>query len=101
MARVEKDTSRYANTPDVDFYLDLWVTKNVEVSVNDQLMEVEPRYHLRPDMMSYDLYGTPKYWWIFAILNKDKLVDPINDFVSGITVYVPTRDRIEAEFLNV
>jgi len=99
MSRIEKSTSRYKNTNVKDFYLDIWEPSTLEPSINDVLMEISSEYHLRPDRLSYDLYGTPRLWWIFAILNKNILVDPINDFVSGLVISVPTKSRVESEVL--
>lgn len=99
MARIEKNTSRYNTTDVVDFYLDLWDEPLLLPSVNDKLIKIEPKYHLRPDKMSYDLYGTPRLWWVFAMINPNKLIDPTDDFVSGLEILIPSRERIESEIL--
>jgi hypothetical protein len=95
MADIHKFTSRYRGTPIKDFYLDLWTEIEIPESPNDLLIEVDPKYDERPDLLSFDLYGTPRLWWVFAIRNPDTLIDPINDFRSGILIFAPTRDAVE------
>jgi hypothetical protein len=89
-----KATSRYIKTPTVEFYLDIWNPRSIEASPNDALFELDPRYNKRPDLLSYDLYGTVDYWWVFAIRNMDTLVDPINDFITGTIIYIPSLSSI-------
>jgi hypothetical protein len=86
----------YANTPQTDFYLDIWSPVFVTTNASDSLFEIDPKYNKRPDLLSYDLYGTPNYWWIFALRNMDTLVDPINDFLSGVIIYIPQLTSIKS-----
>lgn len=81
--------NQYSNTEIEDFYLGLWVQPKFQKKYTDQEITLEPKYHRRPDRLSKDLYGSEKYWWVFALYNKDYLVDPFNDFVSGLTITVP------------
>lgn len=85
-----RKTSRYKRTPITEFYTDIWVAPTVTTSANDSLFEIDPRYNKRPDLLAYDLYGTVDYWWVFAMRNKDTLVDPINDFLTGTIIYIPS-----------
>lgn len=60
-------------------------------SANDDIsVNITKKYENRPDVLSYDLYGTPAYWWVFSIRNRDLLTDPIWDMVSGITIFAPS-----------
>lgn len=91
-----KPDSFYASTQTIDFYLDIWdSTLNVSTG-EDTTVEIETKYNLRPDLMAYDMYGSPNYWWIFAIKNKDKLIDPVEDFKAGITIVVPSRNSLKS-----
>jgi len=57
---------------------------------------VIPQYmDRRPDLMSFEKYGTAKYWWIFAHRNADTIIDPINDFSAGKTIRIPKRENID------
>lgn len=90
-----KKTSPYVNTQQVSFYLDYWSYKNIPPNDNDSLIVLDSKYKERPDLLSYDLYGTTRYWWIFIKRNMNVLQDPIYDFQPGIEIYVPT-----SEYLN-
>lgn len=95
MPENSKSTSQYSETPTRDFYLDLWVAKEIGESVEDKVVIIESKYHLRPDLMAFDLYGSANLWWVFAMANKDYLIDPINDFVAGIEITQPAANTIK------
>lgn len=91
-------TSLYASTPQVYNYLpylDFW---NSQVAIipneNDTFFIVSKNYQYRPDLLSYDLYGTTGYWWVFALRNPDVLLDPIYDLVAGINIYLPPQSTL-------
>lgn len=89
MADFNKSTSPYKNTKVKDFYLDLYVDRKIPTKSDDYVITIEPKYHERPDSLSYDLYGTPNLWWIFARRNMDVIQDPIFDFTVGKVIYAP------------
>lgn len=95
MANINKPTSPYSRTPIKDYYLDLWQPVDIPASANDTEIEIQPQHHERPDLLSYELYGTARLWWLFAMRNKDVLFDPIYDFKSGTKIFIPSKDRIE------
>jgi len=41
------------------------------------------------------LYGTSKYWWIFAKRNPDRIEDPIRDFTAGTKIIIPSKNQID------
>lgn len=82
--------SPYTSTKQVDFYLGIWEpNKEIKPKSTDSEITLEPRYNRRPDLLAKDLYGSERLWWIFAMRNVDVLIDPINDFKAGITIFVP------------
>ena len=89
MATTYSKSSVYRNTPMNSKYLDLYEPPISDDTTNMEKKTIEPKYHNRPDLMSYDLYGTPDYWWIFAIINRSVIKDPLFDFTSGLQIYVP------------
>lgn len=89
MARNSKDTSQYLSTPITDWYLDIMVPRTVPASEFDKIIRIPPAYDQRPDLMSQAEYGTPRLWWVFAVRNPDLINDPIQDFVSGLEIFVP------------
>lgn len=61
----------------------------------DPIVEITQEFNLRPDLFSFEHYGTAKYWWIFAQRNPDSIKDPINDFTTGKEIRVPKIKNIE------
>lgn len=89
MAANSKPTSQYYTTPIKNFYLDLWEPIPVPTNTSDALIVIPPSFNQRPDLLSQQQYGTPRLWWVFAVRNPDILIDPINDFLAGLQIYVP------------
>ena len=90
MTATSRETSQYLNTPIKDWYLDILIPRPVPASQFDKILIVPPKYNQRPDLMSQELYGTPRLWWVFSVRNPDLFIDPIEDFVSGVQFYTPT-----------
>jgi hypothetical protein len=88
-------SSPYAYTPQNSYYLDFWVPPPVRPSASDNFVVLDSRYNNRPDLLSYDLYGTPMFWWVFAMVNPDIIRDPIWDCVAGITLRVPDPQSLQ------
>ena len=90
-----KTISPYASTAQVNNYLpylDFWDSRvNIIPNPNDTYYIVTKNYEHRPDLLSYDLYGTTGYWWVFALRNPDVIQDPVYDLVPGIQIYVPQK----------
>ena len=84
-----KDTSQYLNTSVVNWYLDLWVPRNVPSSDFDKIIVIPAAFDQRPDLLSQQEYGTPRLWWVFCMRNPDLIIDPINDFLAGLEIFVP------------
>ena len=94
MANFHNVSSPYKNTPVTDFYLDEYVPVDIPTSIEDYELVIPSKYDERPDLLANELYGSPRLWWIFAQVNKDILIDPIGDFVSGVTITIPTNTTI-------
>jgi len=94
MANIHKSSSPYYTTPLKDFYLDIWKKRNIPAQADDQFITIEAKYEGRPDLLSFDLYGTPRLWWVFAVRNMDLFADPIEDLKAGMQIYAPNKDRI-------
>ena len=89
-----KQTSPYYNTKKKDFYLGLYVDRPVTRQDDDMLIELESKYHHRPDLLAYDMYGNTRYWWVFYRRNMELIKDPIFDFNAGMTLYAPSKEQI-------
>lgn len=84
--------SPYAATNLVDGkFLDIMVNRDIPKYADDTLYTITPTYTMRPDNLAYDLYGNASLWWVFSARNKNTLIDPIWDFVTGTTIYLPKK----------
>lgn len=94
---VYQKTSPYYNTLQISNYVDylgFWNGVYISPKSNDILMQLDPQYQYRPDLLAYTQYGTPQLWWVFMLRNPNVIKDPIWDFVSNITIYVPQKDSL-------
>lgn len=95
MAKIDyPNSSPYALTPQSSWYIGRYVHRRIEPASDDTTVVIAPKYNLRPDRMSQDLYGTPLYWWVFMIRNMNVIRDPIYDFRSGVSIVVPSRQTL-------
>lgn len=92
--------SPYYYTAQNSYYLGYWQSPAILPSSQDQIVTVAPRYLHRPDLLSYDLYGSPRLWWIFAILNPDIIKDPVFDLQPGIEIRVPPASSLQGYLGN-
>jgi len=88
-------TSPYYNTVITDDTMGIANLPTIPKYKDDVLITINATYEYRPDLLSYDLYGTTGYWWVFAARNPNTIEDPIFDFRSGIRIYVPKQTTIE------
>lgn len=91
-----RSSSQYAATPQSSWFLANYVDRNIPSDGTDQLITLGTKYYLRPDLLSYDLYSNTDFWWVFTVLNPDVIIDPIYDMLPGISIYVPTRERLSS-----
>jgi len=81
-------------------YLDVLQIRSVPSEADDVLYEIETQYTHRPDLLAYDLYGSPKLWWVFAQRNMDVIKDPVYDMVAGVQIYLPKGPKLK-EMLGI
>ncbi len=93
-------SSPWALTPQNNLYLELLEIRPVPAEADDFLYTIESQYKNRPDLLSYDLYGTPKLWWVFVQRNMSTLKDPVYDFQPGIKIFIPKKSNLE-KFLGI
>jgi hypothetical protein len=93
-------TSPWLNTPQNNLYLELLEIRPVPAESDDYRYTIENQYRHRPDLLSFDLYGTPKLWWVFVQRNMSVIKDPIYDFVPGTTIYIPKKSNLN-KYLGV
>jgi hypothetical protein len=81
--------SPYAITPQTSQFIGTLVFRPIPADAGDQPFTLQLRHQYRPDRLSYDLYGTAAYWWVFCNRNAFLRRDPIWGFVNGLTIMVP------------
>jgi len=87
-------TSPYAETTFFNKFLDIWTPREIPFELDDPLYELQAVYKWRPDLLSFDLYQTPRLWWVFAVRNPNTLKDPVFSMVPGVKIYLPNKDKL-------
>jgi len=90
-------TSPYFSTSQNDGYLEVLRARPITAEDDDQSYTIERTYAYRPDLLAYDLYGTPRLWWVFAQRNPDEIEDPIYDFKPGVTIQLPKPANVSSD----
>ena len=93
---IYKPSSPYYKTIQTTWYLGILEPRDILRDGTDVYQLLQNKYEFRPDLLAYDTYGTPNYWWVFMMVNQDLIVDPIYDFTAGLGIYVPTSARLSA-----
>ena len=83
------NTSPYFNTSENKISLDFLNPRTITADQDDISYTIDRIYAYRPDLLAYDLYGTPRLWWVFAQRNPNVIEDPIYDFTIGKTIQLP------------
>ena len=83
-----------------DKFLDVLSYRTIERRPEDIQTTIAATYHLRPDLMAYDLYGTSALWWVFAARNPNALPDPLWSFTEGTQIYLPQRKYLTSSLGN-
>lgn len=82
-------TSPYFETGYTQFFLDSMVNRPIPKEDDDLLFTINLTYQYRPDLLSYDLYGTAALWWVFYQRNPNTLQAPPLDFAVGTQIFLP------------
>lgn len=77
------------------WYLGYNLPQNILRADSDIDYVIEPKYEERPDKLAKDLFGNERLYYIFSLLNPDELEDPIYDFKAGVTIRIPTTQRVQ------
>lgn len=87
--------SPYGITPQYSWRIGRYEHRRILPDNTDKVQHITAQYQYRPDKLSFDLYKTPAYYWIFMIMNMDQIRDPIWDLKAGMTIKVPTLGRLQ------
>ena len=91
------NTSPYFSTTENAISLDFLVPRTITAEDDDVSHTIDQIYAYRPDLLAYDLYGSPRLWWGFAQRNPDQLEDPIYDFAPGVTIQLPKLSNLKTD----
>lgn len=90
------NTSPYKSTRTFgDGYLDVMNSRIIPSDPTDTYWEISATYNLRPDLLAHDLYDDSRLWWVFAARNPNRLADPLFDFATGTSIYLPKLDMLK------
>jgi hypothetical protein len=88
--------SLWFSTPQNSWALGYYVPREIPLDATDTFITLSKRHTNKPTLASYDIWGTPAYWWIFSVMNPDVIKDPIRDFKEGVVLRVPTLQRLQS-----
>lgn len=86
----------YSTTIVNQVFLDVMINRPVFGESTDVYWQITPTYNLRPDLLANDLYNDGNLWWVFAQRNPNTLKDPLFDFVTGVSIYIPKQTALQA-----
>lgn len=89
------NTSPYFTTPQNNLSLDFFSPRTITAEEDDISYTIDGIYAYRPDLLAYDLYGTPRLWWVFAQRNPDVIQDPIYDFSPEKIIRIPKLSNLK------
>lgn len=77
-------------------FIDLY--NNIKSSVANVRL-VTDSYAGTPDLISYEEYGTVKYWWIICLANR--ISDPFKELYAGRYIAIPSLDSINSYYQQI
>ena len=93
MATYSKSSPYYA-TQQFGPFLDVLNYRAIPKNTFDVEYVIDQIYDLKPQLLAYDLYKDTALWWVFAGRNPNVLIDPIFDFRTGRTIFIPTKQTL-------
>jgi hypothetical protein len=94
MAVTYNKNSPYYGTPTYGIFLDILTPRSFPSYPDDVIYTIDRAYHLRPDLLAFDLYQDAGLWWVFQIRNPNVITDPIGDFVAGTAIRIPKQTTL-------
>lgn len=94
--RIENVTDEYSRYRDskVIYYgvkrliaFETYLRQPYQVTGEESILLIKKTIEYRPDLVSYDVYGVPDYWW--KILEVNNMKD-VWDFKAGVTIKLPS-----------
>ncbi|AUS03009.1 baseplate wedge protein [Vibrio phage 2.275.O._10N.286.54.E11] len=86
--------SVYRSTPQT-WYLGYYEPTPITEADDDLFITLTEKYAENPAKLAKELYDNERLYYIFTLANMDLLADPIYDFQAGITLRVPSNNRVQ------
>jgi len=93
--------SRYSWGGDTEIFSDhlgWWERYPMAFSVTDVTYVINSRYHLRPDLLAYDIYGTSQLQTL--VLQYNNILDISTEFITGCTIRLPSKERVTSAIVT-
>lgn len=74
-----------------------WERVVFEKSPTDVSLPIDAKYHKRPELLAYDLYGKSSLMWFILQYND---ISDISEFTEGTILTLPTKNRVFNEILT-
>jgi hypothetical protein len=96
----DSSTSRYTRggftTIQPSGRLGWWNRSVLERRRDDVEVTITAKLAGRPDLLSFQAYGTTRYMWL--VLQYNNIIDINTEFVEGKTYFIPSPERVLFEF---
>lgn len=93
--------SRYTHggTTELDGkFLEWWDRKTFPLDESDMFLTLEKTFEGRPDKLASVMYNDSSVWWL--ILQYNNILDINEEFVAGVQLRLPTKDRLQKDMLT-
>ncbi len=94
MGRYNKGGTTAANGSNIGW----WQRTVFPTSADDMVFNLPQKYEGAPDLLSYDVYGTDLLGWF--VMQYNNLIDVENEFVTDVTIRLPTKSRLMSQLLS-
>jgi hypothetical protein len=79
-------------------FLEWWNRKTFPFDDSDVFLTLEKTFEGRPDKLASVMYNDSSVWWL--ILQYNNILDLNEEFIAGVELRLPTKDRLQKDFLN-
>lgn len=79
-------------------FLGWWERRIFSRSDEDVVFRISTKYHRRPDLLAFDVYGRASMMWV--ILQYNNIVDINEEFLEGKQILLPSQTRVQTEILS-
>lgn len=79
-------------------FLEWWDRKTFPKDDSDLYLTLKKTFEGRPDKLASVMYNDSSVWWL--ILQYNNILDINEEFVEGVELRLPTRERLEKDLLT-